>query len=214
MVNIINIVTIIQFTVLSTVILLTLIYSFSLVLLQRFRHRLHIFTINVCASILCCSIYWLTNYVMIQTNVVQYYYIKTCSLVYYAQTMCTLQVVLAMIVVSIHRLCYVVYHNNIFLKSKKWTLMCVVCQWFVGMVMSLPAFIRSGPVRKVFFSSEFNISLIDLCYGILDAVLYTSNYHSDSDINLYGNEYYHFQICSIINSTNPASTSSSINTSS
>jgi hypothetical protein len=147
MVNILSVVTILQFIVLSTVIFLTLIYSISLILLQRFRHRLHIFTLNVCAGILCCSSYWLVNYIMAETNIVQFYNIKTCSLVVYAQTMCTLQVVLAFIVVSIHRLCCVVYHNKVFLKNKKWTLMCVVCQWLVGIVISLPSFIRNGSVR-------------------------------------------------------------------
>jgi hypothetical protein len=147
MVDISNVFALLQYIVLSTVIFLSLIYSISLLLFRRFLHRSHIFTINVCVAILCCSIYWLVFYIMTATNVQQFYDTKTCSLVFYAQTMCTLQVVLALIVVSIHRLCCVVYHNKAFLRSKQWTLLCVVCQWLVGIVISLPAFIRNETVR-------------------------------------------------------------------
>lgn len=135
-----------QVCALSLNILLTLIYSIPLICFQRLRHRMHIFTINVCMAILCCSIYWLTAYIMTDTNVRQFYSAKTCSLVFYAQTMCTLQVPLALMVVSIHRLCCIVYYNKRFFKSKQWISMCVGCQWLVGIVLPLPLFIRNETV--------------------------------------------------------------------
>jgi len=147
MVDVTRVITILQICALTTVISLTLVYSIPLILIRRLRHRLHIFTISVCSAILCCSIYWLVYFVMTETNVQQFYNAKTCSLVFYMETMCTLQVPLAFTAVSIHRLCYVVYYNKFFFKSKRWISMCVVCQWIIGIVLSLPIFIRNGPVR-------------------------------------------------------------------
>ncbi len=147
MVDATHVITILQICVLSSIISLTLAYSIPFILFQRLRHRSHVFTISVCGAILCCSIYWLVCYVMTDTNGQQFYNAKTCSLVFYMETMCTLQVPLALMVVSIHRLCCVVYYNKLFFKSKQWISICIICQWMVGIIMSLPIFIRNGPVR-------------------------------------------------------------------
>jgi hypothetical protein len=147
MVDASSVIGVIQFCVLSIVILLTFVYSIPLILIRRFRHRLHVFTINVCMAISCCSIYWLVYYIMTDVNVQEFYKTSTCSLVFYAQTMCTLQVPLALMAVSIHRLCGVVYHSKPFFRSKLWVSMCVVCQWLMGIVISLPIFIRNQTVR-------------------------------------------------------------------
>lgn len=147
MVDAADVIAILQISALSILIFLTLVYSIPLIVLRRFRHQMHVFTINVCMAILCCSIYWLVSYIMTDTNVQQFYNAKTCSLVFYAQTMCTLQVPLAFIVVSIHRLCCVVYYNKIFFKNKRWMSMCVGFQWLIGIVIPLPLFIRNETVN-------------------------------------------------------------------
>src|SRR5690242_4608951 len=100
MVNFEDVVAVAQFSVLTIVISLCLVYSIPLILIRRFRHRTYVFTINVCMAILCCSIYWLVLYIMRKANFQQLYNTKTCSLLFYAQTMCTLQVPLALIVIS------------------------------------------------------------------------------------------------------------------
>ncbi len=153
MVDATRIIGILQIIVITTIISLTLIYSIPILLLRRFHHRIHVFTINICIAMLCCSIYWLVLIIMTETNVQQFYNAKTCSLVFYAQTMCTLQVPWAFVIISVHRLCCVVYYNKIFFKSKQWISMCVGCQWIIGIVISLPIFIRNQTVR-IFMNSR------------------------------------------------------------
>ena len=110
-------------------------------------HRTHVFTINVCMAILCCSIYRVVSLAMTEINVQQFYNIQTCSLVFYAQTMCTLQVPMALIVVSIHQLCCVVFYNKAIFKTKRWAFICVTCQWIFGSIISLPLVIRNQTVK-------------------------------------------------------------------
>ena len=156
------VVTILQICTLTIIISLTLVYSIPLILIRRFRHPIHMLTIDVCIAALCCSIYWIVYYIMTDIYGQQFYSVKLCSLVSYTQTMCTVQVPLAFTMFSIHRLCCIVYHNKVFFKSKQWVLMCVTCQWMVGLIIPLPLFIRNQAVRfktfnihKAIFSQSF-----------------------------------------------------------
>ena len=146
MVNASRIIAPFQIITFVLIILSTLIYSIPLLLKRRFHHRINIFTVNLCMAILCCCIFWITFDIIIQVNVQQLFNVKTCFLIYYAQTMCTVQVPLALVVVSIHRLCCIVYHEKIFFKSMKWMIMCVIGQWITGFVISLPILIREEMV--------------------------------------------------------------------
>jgi hypothetical protein len=67
---------------------------------------------------------------------------NTCTLVLYAETMCTIQVPLAFIIVSIHRLCSIVYHTKGFFKTKQWLKICIASQWIAGLILSLPMFVN------------------------------------------------------------------------
>ncbi|UJR15503.1 hypothetical protein I4U23_002446 [Adineta vaga] len=163
MVDASTIVTNLQFTMFSIIILLTLVYSIPHIFIPRFRDRIHAFTLNVCMAILCCSMHWFVSIIIVKVNVRQFYHISTCSIVFYAQIMCTLQVPLALMVVSIHRLCCVLYFNRTFFKSKLWICMCILCQWLVGILISLPIFIRNPTVKKFsLFDSSFSTLFIGL----------------------------------------------------
>jgi hypothetical protein len=52
--------------------------------------------------------------------------------------MCTLQVPLAVIEVSVHRLCSVLYFTKPFFKKKRWAMICIASQWTIGIIVSLP----------------------------------------------------------------------------
>lgn len=147
MVDILYLLNILIFTVLSILIVLILIYCIPILFLQRFRHRRYIFMINVSISIFCCSVYWLVAFVMLTTNFFQFYNRTTCSLVFYVQMMCTLQVPSALVIVSIHRFYCVVYNDKRFFESKRWIWICITCQWLVGLILPLPVFIRDSTVR-------------------------------------------------------------------
>ena len=154
MVGLSRVIGIIQITVSFLAILLTLLYAIPLLTISRFRRRPNIFTINVCAAICCCSLFWISFNVMMEVNVRQLYQISTCSLMFYGQVMCTLQVPLALTVVSIHRLCCIVHHNNGFYWSKRWMLLCVAIQWAVGLILPLPVFTRNSSVRRTSYSIQ------------------------------------------------------------
>jgi hypothetical protein len=150
MVDVPVIIDFVQIGLFGVIVLLALVYSISIIFIRQFHHRINIFTVNVSVAALCCSLYWIIVCIMTVVNVRQLYAVKYCSLLIYAQMMCTLQLPLALVVVSIHRLCSIVYHTKIFFKSRKWVIMCVACQWISGIVVSLPLLIRDPSVSILF----------------------------------------------------------------
>jgi hypothetical protein len=136
-----------QVSLLAINIILAVAYSIPILLLRQFHHRLNIFTVNVSMAIICVCLFWFVSDMITHFNIRQLYNVKTCPLLAYAQMMCTIQLPLALVVVSIHRLCSVVYHTKVFFKRKQWIVMCVTCQWLVGIVVSLPILIRDASVR-------------------------------------------------------------------
>ena len=161
MVDISRVLAILQCTVLIIIVILSILYILLSISISRLRHRLHAFHINVCMSILCCCIYWLVQYYMNETSPRQFYSARTCSVVFYFQTMCTLQVPLSIIVVSIHRLCCVVYHNKRFFKSIQWISTCIISQWLIGMIISLPMFVRNQTVKFYFYQRRVKSTCFD-----------------------------------------------------
>ncbi|CAF3256816.1 unnamed protein product [Rotaria socialis] len=138
-----SIITIVQVCIIGIIVPLTLIYAIPLMFIRRFCHRIHVFTINTSMAILFCSIYWLVVSILKLTRVEKPTDARTCSLELYAQTMCTLQVPLALVLVSIHRLSSVVYHNKIAFQNKRCISMCLIGQWLTGILIPLPFFRKS-----------------------------------------------------------------------
>lgn len=83
--NFVDIMHYIQLLVIILTIVLALIYSLLIIFIGRFRHSMNIFTSNL---------YWLIHYILLNQ--------------------CALQVPLAFLAVSIHRLCAIVYHMKPF----------------------------------------------------------------------------------------------------
>ncbi|CAF1108740.1 unnamed protein product [Adineta steineri] len=52
--------------------------------------------------------------------------------------MCILQVSLAIVEASVNRLCSIVYHTKLFLRTKKWATICIASQWTTGIILSFP----------------------------------------------------------------------------
>ncbi|CAF1108720.1 unnamed protein product [Adineta steineri] len=52
--------------------------------------------------------------------------------------MCNLQVALAIVEASFNRLCSIVYHTKLFLRTKKWATICIVSQWTTGIILTIP----------------------------------------------------------------------------
>jgi hypothetical protein len=120
-------------------ILLSLIYLIPILFLRRFHNVNNVFTLNFCFAAICCDIYWLSYSVMIHFFPTSYPYndAASCFLLNYFQVMCTIQVPYAVVSVSIHRLCSVVYYTKPFFKTKQWAIICISSQWIVGIIFSL-----------------------------------------------------------------------------
>ncbi len=136
------ILTIVQISLFGLIILLAFIYSITVLFSQQFRGHIHILTMNLCVATACCALYWMIYYIMSQWNSQQLNEANTCTLVLYAETMCTIQVPLAFIIVSIHRLCSIVYHTKGFFKTKQWLKICIASQWIAGLILSFPMFVN------------------------------------------------------------------------
>ncbi|UJR21680.1 hypothetical protein I4U23_024757 [Adineta vaga] len=110
----------IQISVLVLILLLALIYLIPILFIPRFHSINNVFTVNLCIATMCCSIYWISNFI---------------SLIFYPST---LSVPLAIVTTSFHRLCSIVYHTKPYFKKKRWAMLCISSQWLAGMILSLP----------------------------------------------------------------------------
>ncbi|UJR20235.1 hypothetical protein I4U23_023366 [Adineta vaga] len=132
----------IQITVLILIIILCLIYCISVLLINRFHHRTHLFSFNVgLSTILCCS-YWTFVYIITRINPRYFYSIKLCVFTLYGETMFTLQVPLSLIIVSINRLCFIRYNIGIYFKQKYSIFISLISQWMIGIILPLVLLIR------------------------------------------------------------------------
>lgn len=148
MVDISFIMTIIQICILGLIIPLTLIYCIPLIFIRRLRQYRYAFTVNVAAAILFSSVYWLIVSILSLTKTKKPPDEIACTSSSYVQNMSTLQVSLALVLVSIHRFFSIVYHNKIHFRNKRYIFICILCQWVIGIVISLPFFIRNDEVRR------------------------------------------------------------------
>ena len=126
---------------------LCLIYSIPILFVKQFRHRRHMLTLNICLIILFFGI------IHILYLTTRLYYSKLlsnnifCNLITYFRVMITFQMAFALVIVSIHRLCCVVYHSKVFFNTKEWLIVCIVSQWLIGLVLPLVFLKSNGPVR-------------------------------------------------------------------
>jgi hypothetical protein len=132
----------VQISLLGLIILLAFIYSITILLRPQFHFHINILTMNLCLAIASCALYWMIYYILLDFSIQLLYVRNTCNLILYAETMCTLQVPLAVIVVSIHRLCSIVYHTKAFFKTKQWLIICIASQWMAGLILSFPMFVN------------------------------------------------------------------------
>jgi hypothetical protein len=154
--NLVNILQIIQIILLVCGILLALIYSIPVLLIPRFHNVNNLFTVNLCfATIFCCS-YWLLFYIILAYSPRILYGNQSCIAFNYFQMMCTIQVPLAVVEVSVHRLCTIVYYEKPFFKKRRWAVICISCQWIIGILSAIPQISFNDSVRNTnrFFESK------------------------------------------------------------
>ncbi|CAF1516665.1 unnamed protein product [Adineta steineri] len=59
--------------------------------------------------------------------------------------MFNLQVSLAVVEASFNRLCSIVYHTKPFLRTKRWAIICIVSQWTIGIILTVPTISFNEP---------------------------------------------------------------------
>jgi hypothetical protein len=116
---------------------LACLYIGSIGVYRSFYTRNNIFTVNLATAALICSLYWMVFFIL-----AEYSHVLTirdvCFSFIYLESVCTIQVPLAMIAVSLHRLFTIVYRSKEFLKRRHAFAVFIISQWLLGAVLSLP----------------------------------------------------------------------------
>ena len=150
MTELVDVIHYIQIFFIILTILLALIYSLPIVFIRRFRNFNNIFTVNLCIATVCSNLYWMLYYLLLKFHPQYLAEETTCFILIYLEMMCTFQVPLAFLVVSVNRLCSIVYHTNAFFRRKQWITLCISVQWIIGIVLSIPTISFNQNVRIVF----------------------------------------------------------------
>lgn len=136
--DLVDVIHYIQIFIIIITIILAFIYSIPVFFLHRFQNFNNIFTTNLCLATICCNIYWLIYYLLLKFYPEYLFIDSICFILIYFEMMCTFQVPLAYIVISINRLCSIVYQTNLFFKRKLWVIICITIQWIIGLIFSIP----------------------------------------------------------------------------
>ncbi|UJR21683.1 hypothetical protein I4U23_024760 [Adineta vaga] len=133
-----SIINIVQVLILVIIVFLALIYSIPILFIPRFHSINNVFSVNLCIAGICCGTCWLANFISLHFYPSTLSNYKVCVVMNYFEMMCTLQVPLAIVTTSFHRLCSIVYHTKPFFKKKRWAVLCMSSQWVAGMILLLP----------------------------------------------------------------------------
>ena len=147
MADIVYILNVLQMCVFMLIFILAIIYTSTVLCVRRFHHYNNFLTVNLCLAAICCSTYWIFFYIMLNFFPEFFADDSICPYISYCEMMCTLQVPLATVIVSIHRLFSIVHHTKSFFKTKKCVGLCVACQWLVGILAPIVRVPFVQPVR-------------------------------------------------------------------
>ncbi|CAF4209771.1 unnamed protein product, partial [Rotaria sordida] len=67
-----------------------------------------------------------------------------CILLLYVYNIAGIAIPFSFVTFTVHRFCCIVYHTNLFFKTKRWVTICIVSQWIGEFVISLPFLFRRG----------------------------------------------------------------------
>jgi hypothetical protein len=128
-------------------IVLAFVYLIPIIFIRRFHNINNVFTVNFCFATICCDTYWLVYSILTDYFPTSIYNTTACLTLNYFTTMCTLQVPLAIVGMSVQRLCSVVYHAKGFFQKKRWIIICILSEWIIGIIFALPQLSTINSVR-------------------------------------------------------------------
>lgn len=147
MVDAVKIINYIQLALLVLLFALAFLYTSTVLLIPRFHHANNLLTINFCIALMCSSAYWTYFYVTLLFYPLDFVRELSCGFLTYFEMMSTIEIPLATVVVSVYRLCLIVYHRKRFFRNRRFVMIVIGCQWLVGILVSIPRYWLLGPVR-------------------------------------------------------------------
>ena len=153
---------IVQAILLVVIAVLALIYSLPILCIRRFQHRNNIFALNVClTAIAACIVCTLVTAVPSLSSAFKHFTVAH-SWLSSVQASIGLSMILSFVLVALHRCCSILYHQQWFFRSKQWVMICLVSQWVVASIASIPHFVSSLQVRLV--AVELSLMTISLYF--------------------------------------------------
>ncbi len=175
----IDILIISQITICILILISSCVYVLPILSIQRFRSPTNLLTANVSVTIFAWAVYWIVKSVLAEFFPDLYNAApKLCTFQGYIQTMLLCQIAFSLCVVSVHRLCIIIYPQKLLLKTKKWVLICIGIQWTFNTIAALPMFSMSAQVKKQeYFRIIVFLSSVGVQYwhSILDQGLHIFN---------------------------------------
>ena len=167
MADVFFILTLTQISIFSLNVCLALIYILLIVSIRRLRHIHNVFRLNVCLALTGCNLFFIVFFTMNQFYVADLYVEKYCLLLFYAYMAGPLQVPLAFISFSFHRLFLIIYYTRPFFSRKSWVVFCLTTQWMVGFLIPVPFLIRNQPVTMLSHSEMMHLSVFSstVCFN-------------------------------------------------
>jgi len=150
MTDISHILALIKITGFGITILLALFYSLTILCIRRFHHRLNIITVNICVTVICSSIFWMGYFIMWEYYIQDLFTEKTCTFLFYLQSISTCLIPLAFVTLTVNRFCSIIYSRKAFFTTKKFVIICIATQWIVACILSLPFVFDIEPVIRFF----------------------------------------------------------------
>ncbi len=147
MTDIVGIFALLKIILFGISILLALIYSLPILLLRRFHHHLNLLTVNICLAMIVTSIYWMGYFIMWEYDIANLFTQKTCTFLFYLQSMNSCFVPFAFVTLTINRFCSIIYRTKVFFKTKRFMVICVASQWIAACLLSLPFVFAIQPVK-------------------------------------------------------------------
>ncbi|CAF1448505.1 unnamed protein product [Adineta ricciae] len=141
--QVIEILVCIKVIILGLVSIGTLIYTIPICFHRKLRTPLNLLSVNVSLTLFICTMFW-GIYLVISTwfdNIL--WTKKSCLWILYLQAAVNCLSIYSTCIASLNRLLAIVYHTTVLFRTTKWILMCIVVQWIIAILISLPTFTSS-----------------------------------------------------------------------
>ena len=131
----------------AVMVLLALIYSLPILCIRRFQNRNNIFTVNVCLTTAFNSLLWLPTAISFLFGYSRETVPKMFPWLFVLQVVSDMTIPYSLVLVSFHRCCSIVYPHKRFFRTRTWIIVCLIGQWIVSGLLSMPEIVLPRRVR-------------------------------------------------------------------